>query len=191
MEPEKLNKDMILIVDDNPKNLQVLGNVLTEKGYEVAAALSGESALDFVKNENPDLILLDIMMPEMDGFEVCRRLKMLERIREIPVIFLTAKTETEEVVKGFNLGAVDYITKPFKPTELLVRVRTHIDLKKAREEIKTLRGIVPVCANCKNIRDNDGEWMIMEEYISKYSEAKFSHSCCPDCVKKLYPDLLD
>ncbi len=126
-------KRLILIVDDLPDNLQVLAGHLTDAGYEILAANSGPRALALVANRKPDLILLDIMMPGMDGFEVCRALKADPESEHIPVIFITARTETEDIVEGLEKGAVDYVTKPFKPAELLARVRTHIELKSARD----------------------------------------------------------
>jgi len=131
-----MKKSLILLVDDNPKNLQVLGNLL-EGSYKTAVTESGVEALEFVKKKPPDLILLDILMPEMDGYEVCRRLQDDPATKEIPVIFLTAKTETEDIVRGFEIGAVDYITKPFNGTELLARVKTHLELKQSKEQYKT------------------------------------------------------
>lgn len=123
----------ILVVDDNHENLKVVGNFLKEKNYKIAMATDGKSALKILENNNIDLILLDIMMPEMDGFEVCRLLKENPATREIPVIFLTARTETDDIVKGFQLGGVDYITKPFNKEELFVRVNNHIQLKIAKD----------------------------------------------------------
>jgi DNA-binding response OmpR family regulator len=111
--------------------------------------------------------------------------------KDVPIIFVTARAESEDVVKGFDAGAVDYVTKPFNPSELLARVRTHIELKRAREEIKTLRGIVPVCAGCKNIRLPDGSWQVLEVYIKDNTEAELSHGLCPDCIRKLYPGFAD
>lgn len=132
------DKALILIVDDVPRNLQVLGNILRGRDYNIAAAMHGRQALSLLENIQPDLILLDVMMPEMDGFETCKRLKASDKTKDIPVIFLTAMTETEDIVNGFECGAVDYVTKPFNATELLVRVETHIELKNARERLKDL-----------------------------------------------------
>jgi len=126
----------VLIVDDIVENLQVLGNILSEKGYNIGYATNGEQALEAAHHTLPDLILLDISMPEMDGFTVCNRLKSDELTQDIPIIFLTARTETDDIVKGFNLGAVDYITKPFNATELLVRVNTHLKLSKSKKIIE-------------------------------------------------------
>lgn len=126
----------ILIVDDNPENLSVLGNILGKKNHNLIFAQNGVVALKIVKKRKPSLILLDIMMPNMDGFEVCRQLKQDAILAEIPVIFLTAKTETEDVVAGLKLGAVDYVTKPFNQEELLARVNTHLELQMAKEELR-------------------------------------------------------
>lgn len=129
------NNPLILIVDDHLKNIQVLGNLLSKKEFDIGVAMNGKEAIDFSNEHQPDLILLDIMMPEMNGFEVCEYLKSQEKTADIPIIFLTAKTETEDVVKGFEIGAVDYITKPFNRAELLSRVDTQLENKKNREVI--------------------------------------------------------
>jgi len=126
---------LILIVDDNPKNLQILGNYLQNEGYRVEFALNGKAALDWIGRTEFDLILLDIMMPGMDGFEVCRILKNDPLKQKIPVIFLTAKVDTESIVTGFDLGAVDYVIKPFNQKELIARVKTQIEIKRGRDEI--------------------------------------------------------
>lgn len=125
----------ILIVDDTPSNLDILTNALSQ--YRLSLALNGESALKIASEVVlPDLILLDIMMPEMDGYEVCRRLKLDERTKDIRVIFLTAKTDTESILKGFKAGGVDYVTKPFNIEELLARVTTQLALKKSMNDVE-------------------------------------------------------
>ncbi len=129
-----MEKQTILVVDDTPENIDILVGVL-KTDYKVKAAPNGEKALQVVKKSPPDLILLDIMMPVMDGYETCRRLKENPASREIPIIFLTAKTEIEEVVKGFDLGAVDYVTKPFNPTELMARVNTHLTIQQQKIQL--------------------------------------------------------
>jgi len=129
------NNFKILIVDDIPTNIQVLGSVLRKAGYEVAFTDNGQDAINKAKSNHYDLILLDIMMPSMDGFEACRILKKNPESKDIPIIFLTAKTDSESLIKGFDLGAVDYLTKPFKAAELLARVKTHIALKYTTEEL--------------------------------------------------------
>jgi sigma-B regulation protein RsbU (phosphoserine phosphatase) len=135
---EKINTieaPLILIVDDNPKNLQILGNYLHNEGYKVEFALDGKSALDWIERTEFDLILLDIMMPGMDGFEVCKIIQSDPVKQKIPVIFLTAKVDTESIITGFDLGAVDYIIKPFNQKELIARVKTQIEIKRSRDEI--------------------------------------------------------
>jgi len=131
----KENKNLVLIVDDNPENLKVLGQIIRKKGHNLTFAQDGESALISVSTKQPDLVLLDIMMPGMDGYEVCKRMKEKPEIKDIPIIFLTAKTEQEDIIKGFEIGAVDYVTKPFNTHELLMRVDTHLELKNARDII--------------------------------------------------------
>ena len=131
-------KSRILVVDDVVQNLQVVGTMLRNEGHDVMPAGSGAQALDRVRARLPDLILLDLMMPEMDGLEVCRRLKADPATRGIPVVFLTASNEMEHLVKGFEAGAVDYLTKPFNGAELLARVRTHLELKHAREQLRQM-----------------------------------------------------
>ncbi len=131
-------RSSVLIVDDITKNLQVVGTILRQAGYAVTPATSGAEALEGVREQLPDLILLDLMMPEMDGLEVCRRLKADSATRQIPVIFLTASNEMEHLMKGFEVGAVDYVTKPFNAPELLARVRTHLELKHARARLREM-----------------------------------------------------
>ena len=129
-------KNIILIVDDDTTNLQVIGSFLYNKNYKIILAKSGYDALKSVENNHPDLILLDIMMPGMNGYEVCEKLKANNQTKDIPVMFLTAKTETKDLIKGFNTGGVDYITKPFIKEELLARIQTHISLKVSKDLLK-------------------------------------------------------
>jgi DNA-binding NtrC family response regulator len=126
----------ILIVDDVPANLNVLGDALEPEGYEILVARSGEAALESARTNRPDLILLDVMMPGMDGFETCRRLKAMEVTRNIPVIFVTARDEIRSVLEGFEVGGVDYVAKPLQTKELLTRVRTHLRLHLLAEELR-------------------------------------------------------
>jgi signal transduction histidine kinase len=132
-----MEKALLLLVDDSPTNLQILGTIL-EGPYKTVFARDGRQALDIIRYRQPNLILLDIMMPEMNGFEVCERLQASPDTRDIPIIFLTAKTETENMVKGLRLGAVDYITKPFQEEELLARVSTHLSLRQAKQQLQEL-----------------------------------------------------
>ncbi|MEI7492423.1 MAG: hybrid sensor histidine kinase/response regulator [Bacteroidota bacterium] len=125
----------ILAVDDNPKNLKVLAALLSPQHYQVDYAFSGKEAINILEVESYDLILLDIMMPEMDGYETCVRIKSMSKHSLVPVIFLTAKTDTASLNKAFTSGGVDYLTKPFSPDELLARVRTHLELKSSRQQL--------------------------------------------------------
>ncbi len=134
---------LILIVDDVSKNLQVVGSILDDAGYSTTFAPGGKQALERVKTASPDLILLDLMMPEMDGLQVCEHLKAEPKWQEIPIIFLTASHEKEHLLLAFERGAVDYVTKPFNPAELLARVKTHLELKHTRDELnKTIVELV-------------------------------------------------
>ena len=179
------------MVDDNPENLQLLGAILEQEGYFTAFAVNGNEALHFVTSEIPDLILLDIMMPGDDGYTVCRKLRERHDTKMVPIIFLTARTESTDIVRGFDAGGVDYVTKPFNQAELLARVKTHLDLKKAREEIRTLRGLLPTCAWCRRIRNENGEWESIEKYVQEHTEADFSHGMCPDCLKEKFPGIAE
>jgi putative two-component system response regulator len=132
------NKGRILAVDDTPDSLRLLTDLLTAEGYEVRSAISGALALHAAALNPPELILLDICMPEMDGYEVCRRLKADPTTREVPVIFVSAASETTEKVEGFTVGAVDFVTKPYQRDELLARVRTHIELSRLRNHLEEL-----------------------------------------------------
>ncbi|PKP32105.1 MAG: hypothetical protein CVT99_06455 [Bacteroidetes bacterium HGW-Bacteroidetes-16] len=130
--------EKILIVDDVSNNIQILGNILAQRDYQVAYAQNGYEALKICEMQDFDLILLDIMMPGMDGFEVCNRLKHDPRTKDIPIIFLTAKADMNSIVKGFETGGQEYITKPFNSAELLARVQTHLLLKKQKQELKSI-----------------------------------------------------
>lgn len=205
MSSEGIQAPRVLIVDDVPMNVQVVASLLSKEDYQLAAAVNGEQALAAVREDPPDLVLLDVMMPGMDGFEVCRRLKGDARTVDIPVIFLTARAEEEDLVKGFELGAVDYVNKPFTPSELLARVRTHLALKMSLDreralrenleaalaKVKLLSGLIPICSSCKKIRDDQGFWNQVESYVANHSEATFTHGICPDCARVLFPEIFE
>ncbi|HPR17471.1 MAG TPA: response regulator [Candidatus Cloacimonadota bacterium] len=195
----------ILIVDDEPINVMIADKILQKQGYLIVTAANGSEALEKVDGDTIDLILLDIMMPDMNGFEVCSRLQANDKTRNIPVIFLTAVTDKESIVKGFEAGGEDYLTKPFNIPELLARVKTHIALKLARDEqqrlieklqkalseIKTLSGLLPICSHCKKIRNDSGYWESVENYVAQHSDAQFSHGICPDCMRQYYPKVAE
>ena len=188
-----MQEPMILIVDDQPNNIKVLISFLKSQNFQTRIAESGERALQLLDRFLPDLILLDVMMPGMNGFDTCRKIKTDEKKADIPIIFMTALENIEDKVQGFKAGGVDYITKPFDQTEMLARINTHIALRKktmalekALEEVKTLSGLLPICASCKKIRDDQGYWNLLETYIETHSQATFSHGVCPECMDKLY-----
>ncbi|MHC4268823.1 MAG: response regulator [Planctomycetota bacterium] len=202
-------KKSILLVDDTPNNLMILVDTLNNAGYKTLIARSGERALYQISHHSPDLILLDVLMPGMDGFETCRRLKVNPATSKIPVIFITAMTDVENKIKGFEVGGVDYISKPFQQTEVLVRVNTHltihalqqqleahnaqlheknVQLEAALDKVKQLSGMLPICCNCKKIRNDKGYWQDVAVYVRDNSEAVFTHGMCPDCGRKLYPE---
>ncbi len=205
-------KATLLVVDDNPTNVKVLIDYLHASAFKVLVAQSGEQALRRIEYVQPDLILLDVMMPGLDGFETCHLLKENEAAKDIPVIFMTALSNAEDKVKGFSVGAVDYVTKPLQQTEVLARITTHLtirrlqmalqekneqleerngQLQEALDNIKTLKGLIPICANCKNIRDDEGFWHQVEIYVRNHSDAEVSHSICPECFKTLYPEFYE
>jgi len=126
-------KKFVLVVDDVLQNLQVIGTALMDAGYEISMATNGQQCLEMLETIYPDLILLDIMMPEMNGYEVCKKIKSNDVLKEIPIIFLTAKTETKDILEAFEAGGSDYVTKPFNQAELLARVNTHITLRKSKD----------------------------------------------------------
>ena len=136
MNADNLNPGTILIVDDMPANIGVLLNSLSQNGFKVLVARDGESAIEQAKFAKPDLILLDIMMPGIDGYETCRQLKADDETQGIPIIFMTARDETEDKVHGFESGAVDYVTKPFQNEEVLVRVNTHLKLRNLQSALQ-------------------------------------------------------
>ncbi len=193
----------ILVVDDTPTNLGLLFKALEQANYRVLISTSGEVALRTLQHTTPDIVLLDVMMPGIDGFETCRQLKSNPALADIPVIFLTALHETIDKLKGFDLGAVDFITKPIDVAELLARVSTHLALRQLHTElqqrnleltesnrklqaaldtIKTISGFVPICAWCHNkIKDND-QWVGLTDYLCEHTEAQITHGLCPECL---------
>lgn len=128
----------VLVADDNPNNVQIIALLLRDLKYKIIIAVNGEAAVDLVDRARPDLILMDVMMPGMDGFEACEIIKVKPENENIPIIFLTALSEKVNIVKGFEVGGVDYITKPFNKEELISRIRTHLELKFARDKMQQM-----------------------------------------------------
>ncbi len=135
-QPVTTAKADILIIDDTPENLNLLSTILTQQGYKVRSVTKGSTGLRGAKAAPPDLILLDVNMPEMNGYEVCQHLKAEERTRDIPIIFISALTEVLDKVKAFAIGGVDYITKPFQVEEVLARIETHLTMRKLQQQLQ-------------------------------------------------------
>lgn len=129
---------LVLVVDDNPSNCRLLTNYLSSTNYKVVSATGGYEALEIVDSNPPDIILLDIMMPEMNGFEVCAKIKENESTKDIPIIFFSAQAETDDKLRGFSLGAVDYVTKPIKKSEIIARIRTHLTIRFQQLELQQM-----------------------------------------------------
>ncbi|MCP4713975.1 MAG: response regulator [Deltaproteobacteria bacterium] len=209
-----LQEMKILIIDDDSTSITLMETVLNENGYShILSSINAMAGLELARQTLPDLILLDIVMPEIDGFEFCRRLRSDENHIDIPIIMVTGTGSMEldkALKKTFDVGAVDFITKPIRAIEFLTRIKSALTLKAARDlikeeltqrklvenqlrkalaEIKQLSGMLPICSSCKKIRDDKGYWNQMETYIRDHSEVDFSHGICPECEKKLYPEL--
>ncbi|MDR8391007.1 hybrid sensor histidine kinase/response regulator [Aliifodinibius sp. S!AR15-10] len=134
--PDHSDTTTILIVDDSEQNVRLLSHVLKKEGYKILEALNGRKALDIVAEKAPDIILLDVIMPDLNGFEICKKLKDQQSTKDIPIIFLSSLSETDSKVKGFNVGGVDYITKPFQREEVLARIDLHVRLKQLQDELE-------------------------------------------------------
>ncbi len=192
----------ILIAEDDATSRTVLEAILTKDGYEVVATGDGISALAALEQSGaPELAILDLMMPGIDGLELMRRIRALPNQLPPYLIMVSSKAEKLDVIAGLDAGADDYLTKPFDPGELRARVKVGCRMLEMRialgdkvkqlalalEQVRTLRGIVPICASCKNVRDDQGFWNRVEVYVRDHTEAEFSHAVCPDCLRKLYP----
>lgn len=207
----------ILIVDDSLPFLNALGAMLRDAGYSgIVMKESAPAAVEYLQSpENltesskVDIILMDVMMPEMNGIEAVRHIKAVDELRDIPIVMVSTGDEEEKIKQAFDAGAIDFIGKPVKKLELHARVRSILKLKEERDrrkaheeelektveelqkaltEVKTLSGLLPICSFCKKIRDDKGYWQQVERYVSNYADVDFSHSICPDCLRKHYPD---
>jgi response regulator RpfG family c-di-GMP phosphodiesterase len=188
----------ILVVDDREENLIALERTLEGMDLQVFRALSGNEGLALTLEHEFALALVDVQMPEMDGFEMVTLLRGNSRTKHLPVIFVSAIYSDEFYqVKGIESGAVDFMVKPLNVKILRGKISVFLDLYRQRkalesalEEIKTLHGLLPICSFCKKIRDDNGYWNQLEEYFSRHSDLDFSHSICPDCLKKHYKDFV-
>ncbi len=187
------------MVDDRAENLLALERSLEGMDIQVFKAQSGNEGLALTLEHEFALALIDVQMPEMDGFEMVSLLRSNSRTRYLPVIFVSAIYSDEFYqVKGIESGAVDFMVKPLNVKILRGKVSVFLDLyrqrkalERALDEIETLHGLLPICSYCKKIRDDNGYWSQVEDYISKRSDLDFSHSICPDCMKKHYGELVD
>lgn len=204
------NKINILIVDDRPENLLSMESLIESPELNIVRASSGNESLGLMLDYEFAIVLLDVQMPGMDGFETAELMRGSEKTKHVPIIFVTALSKDQKYVfRGYESGAVDYLFKPLEPEILKSKVKifceiyrqkriiqnqlTEIEekndvLQRQLKEIKVLKGFIPICASCKKIRDDKGYWTQVEKYVADHSEAKFSHGICPDCAKKLYPE---
>jgi len=191
-------KTKILIAEDQPITRTLLEDILQDD-YEVVKAIDGKDALERLEQDKDiDLVLLDVIMPELDGFEVCERLKENDATKDIPVIILTIMDQDRQEARGFELGVADYISKPVNRIRLLSRVKNQLVIKKQRDllaeknaelqvaidHIKTLRHILPVCSFCRQVRNDDGYWQQVEDYMAGCRSSELSGSICPECQEK-------
>jgi two-component system, OmpR family, response regulator VanR len=257
----------ILIVEDSPTQTKLLRHILEENNYSVDSETNGARALERVRHKKPDLIITDIVMPEMDGFTLCKALKSDPVLKSIPVMLLTSLSNPEDVIKGLQSGADNFLTKPYEDTFLLSCIhyifanrelrnkrtsgaeveimfagknyfinsermqiidlllstyenaiqknselkKTHNDLisvylqleqknielekinhhlQQALTEVKTLSGLLPICAHCKKIRDDQGYWSQIETYMAERIDVEFTHGICPSCASKYFPSVI-
>lgn len=192
----------ILIAEDEKTSRRILEKALSRAGHQVLAVEDGIKALASIQKEVPEMLITDWMMPDLDGLELCRRVRALNLPSYVYIILWTALTQKENIITGLDAGADDYITKPFDKTELLARVRAgerivtlesslrqkNKELSEALAQVKQLKGLLPICMYCKKIRNDENYWQQVEEYVASHSEADFSHSICPECMEKYYPE---
>jgi sigma-B regulation protein RsbU (phosphoserine phosphatase) len=194
----------ILIAEDDEVSRIVLSRMLQKWGHEVIATVDGRSAYEILEAEGaPSIAILDWMMPEMDGLEVCRQLRQLNRAEPTYVILLTARDQTDDIVAGLESGANDYVVKPYDWRELKSRLRVGErmvalqhdlagrirELQYAMAKIHELQELIPICSYCKKVRDDSNYWEQVESYISTRTGVQFSHGVCPQCYTKVIAQL--
>ena len=197
-ESDVLPGKRILVVEDNELTLKIIKRFLEGWGYEVVHSSDGNQAWELLQREKFSMVLLDWMMPGMDGITICRKLREKGGEEFIYIIMVTSKDCKEDIIAGFDAGADDYVTKPFDPDvfhsrinvgwrivelehNLAVRIR---DLQTSLAQVKQLQGLLPICCYCKRIRKDSDYWEQVEKYITQHSEARFSHGICPECYEK-------
>ncbi|MEA2029972.1 MAG: response regulator transcription factor [candidate division Zixibacteria bacterium] len=194
----------ILIAEDDAFSRKVLEAILKKADHEVVSCNDGETAIEAYKQDSSfEIAILDWMMPGKDGLEVCEAIKSNKDNPLTYVIMLTAKSSAKELAQALDSGADDFVSKPFNAIELNARINAGIrtirlqkalmdninELQDTLDHVDQLQGILPICAWCKKVRDDSGYWGSVEEYISKHSKAELSHSICPDCMAKYFPEI--
>lgn len=174
----------ILVAEDDAVSRLILEKTLQGWGHSVATCDNGQAAWALYRSGEFRVVISDWMMPEMDGPELCQKIRSLKRSDYTYVILLTAKTGKENFLEGMEAGADDYLTKPFEADELKVRLSVAERILSLQADVQTLRGILPVCAWCRKIRDDERLWKTAEEYLKSHTEIDFSHSICPECAEK-------
>ena len=194
-----------MIVDDDPDLLFASARIIKSANYEVLTAATAGQCMEIVKNNRPDLILLDVILPDADGQALCSQIKADPALNKIFVVLISGtKTDSAEQADGLDIGADGYIARPISNRELLARVNAMVRILRAERErdqliiqlketlakVKKLSGLLPICAGCKKIRDDQGYWQQIESYLNEHSDAIMSHGICPECAEKYYPDLI-
>ena len=201
---------MILAVDDDPKALAGAVRILRGAGHNVLEASSGQECLDMVRSHRPDLVLLDVVLPDIEGTEVCRMIKADPTLASVFVVFLSGmRTTPDNQAHGLDLGADGYIARPFSNREFLSRVTSILRIKKAEDDLRAekekverlnaelnetigrvrkLEGIIPICMHCHSIRSDAETWQRLESYLQEHSDMILSHGLCPECLEKFYPE---
>lgn len=180
----------LLVAEDDPVSRRMLVARLERLGYEVTAVADGKEAWAELQARHYPILISDWMMPEMDGLDLCRALRAARRARYTYVIVLTALDGKERYLEGMDAGADDYLTKPLDADQLRARLRVAERVLALQEEVRTLSGLLPICSYCKKIRDEAQQWSSVESYISRRTEAAFSHGICPDCYERNVKPLL-
>lgn len=179
----------ILISEDDATSRLVLTGTLKRLGHEVVATANGKEAWEAYQEKNFPVVISDWMMPEWDGLELCRAIRSLSARQYTVVLLLTARGGKTNYLEAMNAGADDFLSKPFDEDQLAARLVVAERMLGLRDHVKQLEGLLPICAFCKRIRDEDATWSQVEEYVAQHSHAQFSHGICPECTSKFLSDV--
>jgi sigma-B regulation protein RsbU (phosphoserine phosphatase) len=174
----------ILVAEDDPTSCYILKRMLRDWGHTVTTCKDGREGLDEFLREKYDVVVSDWMMPEMDGLDLCRKIRAVNRQDYCYFILLTAKSRKENLIEGMDAGVDDYLTKPVETVELKVRLKVAERIIKLTSDVQVLRGLLPICAWCKSIRDDSNLWESVEDYIESHTSAEMTHAICPRCMEK-------